>query len=92
MTSHNPNDEREGYCGNCHDWTGQRQLSATGPTPGTYVISVEIPAEIDAETAHRLETAFAAIAHNCIPGAFTSGYRVRGSNGKHGSTKGSNAG
>lgn len=22
MTSHNPNDEREGYCGNCHRWTG----------------------------------------------------------------------
>lgn len=22
MTSHNPNDAREGYCGNCHDWTG----------------------------------------------------------------------
>lgn len=22
MTSHNPNDEREGYCGNCHAWTG----------------------------------------------------------------------
>jgi hypothetical protein len=22
MTSHNPNDVREGYCGNCHDWTG----------------------------------------------------------------------
>jgi hypothetical protein len=21
-TSHNPNDVREGYCGNCHDWTG----------------------------------------------------------------------
>jgi hypothetical protein len=21
MTSHNPNDVREGYCGNCHDWT-----------------------------------------------------------------------
>jgi hypothetical protein len=21
MISHNPNDEREGYCGNCHDWT-----------------------------------------------------------------------
>jgi hypothetical protein len=21
-TSHNPNDEREGYCGACHDWTG----------------------------------------------------------------------
>jgi hypothetical protein len=22
MTSHNANDVREGYCGNCHDWTG----------------------------------------------------------------------
>jgi ribosomal protein S27AE len=22
MTSHNPTDKREGYCGNCHDWTG----------------------------------------------------------------------
>ena len=22
MTSYNPNDVREGYCGNCHDWTG----------------------------------------------------------------------
>lgn len=21
-TSRNPNDVREGYCGNCHDWTG----------------------------------------------------------------------
>lgn len=24
MTSYNPNDIREGYCGNCHDWTGSR--------------------------------------------------------------------
>jgi hypothetical protein len=22
MTSHHPEDERQGYCGNCHDWTG----------------------------------------------------------------------
>ena len=22
MVSHNPNDEAEGYCGNCHDYTG----------------------------------------------------------------------
>lgn len=22
MTSHNPTDVRERYCGNCHDWTG----------------------------------------------------------------------
>jgi ribosomal protein L37E len=21
MTSHHPGDIREGYCGNCHDWT-----------------------------------------------------------------------
>ena len=24
MTSYNPNDIREGYCGNCHDWTSER--------------------------------------------------------------------
>jgi hypothetical protein len=24
MTSFNPNDLREGYCGNCHDWTAPR--------------------------------------------------------------------
>jgi hypothetical protein len=24
MVSHNPNDVREGYCGNCHDWSGGR--------------------------------------------------------------------
>lgn len=23
MTSYNPNDIREGYCGNCHYWTGE---------------------------------------------------------------------
>lgn len=28
MTSHNPDDERTGYCGNCHDWT-----SAGAPDP-----------------------------------------------------------
>ena len=22
MTSHNPKDVEQGYCGNCHDWTG----------------------------------------------------------------------
>jgi ribosomal protein S27AE len=21
MTSHHPDDARDGYCGNCHDWT-----------------------------------------------------------------------
>ncbi len=25
--SHNPNDEREGYCGRCHDWTARETLS-----------------------------------------------------------------
>ena len=25
MVSFNPNDVREGYCGNCHDWTGSLQ-------------------------------------------------------------------
>lgn len=27
MTSHNPNDEREGFCGNCHAYTGARALT-----------------------------------------------------------------
>lgn len=48
MTSYNPNDIREGYCGNCHNWTsppagasataGQRRcemiLTATNATCG----------------------------------------------------------
>ena len=29
MTSYNPNDIREGYCGNCHDWTGEPVCKAT---------------------------------------------------------------
>jgi transposase len=28
MISHNPNDVREGYCGRCHDWTGDADLQA----------------------------------------------------------------
>jgi len=27
-TSHHPDDEREGYCGACHDWTGTPAVSA----------------------------------------------------------------
>lgn len=30
MTSHNRNDIREGYCGNCHDWTGKPRLRHSG--------------------------------------------------------------
>jgi DNA-binding transcriptional ArsR family regulator len=29
MTSHNPNDVEQGYCGNCHDWTREAR-----PEPG----------------------------------------------------------
>jgi len=29
MTSYSPDDIREGYCGNCRDWTGRRP----GPAP-----------------------------------------------------------
>lgn len=34
MTSHHPEDERHGYCGNCHDFTGrpQPQDNPTGVT------------------------------------------------------------
>jgi hypothetical protein len=27
-TSHHPEDEREGYCGACHHWTGERRVPA----------------------------------------------------------------
>ncbi len=33
-TSHHPTDVREGYCGACHDWTGDRVI-ACGPRPPT---------------------------------------------------------
>lgn len=40
-TSFNPNDEREGYCGNCHDWTrpGPAALEP-GLAPGGIVVQV----------------------------------------------------
>jgi uncharacterized C2H2 Zn-finger protein len=28
MTSAHPKDVEQGYCGNCHDWTGQHEVSA----------------------------------------------------------------
>jgi hypothetical protein len=40
MTSHNPNDEREGYCGNCHDWTGLSSIEDIGVnlSPGEVIV------------------------------------------------------
>lgn len=37
MTSHNPDDEREGYCGNCHEFTGRpvKRRVLTVPTRPT---------------------------------------------------------
>lgn len=32
MTSYNPNDIREGYCGNCHDWTRDQRHAGQPPT------------------------------------------------------------
>jgi len=31
MTSYNPNDIREGYCGSCHDFTGEPTERIEGP-------------------------------------------------------------
>lgn len=33
MTSHNENDVREGYCGNCHDWTRPQSWYGTLQMP-----------------------------------------------------------
>lgn len=40
MTSYNPNDIREGFCGNCHAWTSSRDgviTATTVPPPPTGV-------------------------------------------------------
>jgi hypothetical protein len=43
MTSYHPRDEAEGYCGNCHDWTGltgvkkEYSLSMPPEKPGPHV-------------------------------------------------------
>lgn len=35
MTSHHPEDERQGYCGNCHDFTGEKtRWEALGEAAG----------------------------------------------------------
>ena len=41
MTSHNPDDEANGYCGNCHDFTGVEQKPAGEPESG-YLDSTDV--------------------------------------------------
>lgn len=33
MTSHNPDDVAQGYCGNCHDFTGPRKALTETVSP-----------------------------------------------------------
>ncbi|MCL1871930.1 MAG: hypothetical protein FWF90_16160 [Promicromonosporaceae bacterium] len=42
-TSHNPHDVAEGYCGHCHDWTGQPRPDLA-LTPGMFdgIVSVDL--------------------------------------------------
>lgn len=35
MTSYNPNDIAQGYCGNCHDWTGMAKEDYDVPGPAS---------------------------------------------------------
>jgi hypothetical protein len=39
MTSYNPTDIREGYCGNCHDWTTDRPVNPLPPPSPSLDIS-----------------------------------------------------
>lgn len=50
MTSHNPEDAREGYCGNCHDWTS---MPPEKPGPHVHLPSsfVEVRGFPDMESA-----------------------------------------
>ena len=41
MTSHNPNDEREGFCGNCHAWTAELEsVPVVTDTPEVKVVDL----------------------------------------------------
>jgi len=39
MTSHHPEDEKHGYCGNCHDFTGVPSLKRDNPTGVTFWVA-----------------------------------------------------
>jgi hypothetical protein len=43
MTSHNATDAYEGYCGNCHDYTGGSPVLAVDPIPVSSVWVSDCP-------------------------------------------------
>lgn len=50
LTSHNPTDVAEGYCGHCHDWTGRPRPDLI-LTPGVFAghATITLPADNDVD-------------------------------------------
>lgn len=87
-TSCNPNDIREGYCGNCHDWTGPSQWERAhqGPQPGVYLITVELPPDTDPDKWYALMSAYRNITRFYTTGdIYVHGSRVMRGMGRHAS-------
>ena len=58
MTSGHPEDERHGYCGNCHDWTAPVAPSNVGRM---HDLIVHVFAEVDVTIKDRDTTIYAAL-------------------------------
>lgn len=87
MTSFHPEDVRQGYCGNCHDWTSvpdDMSRMLTGPTVGTYIVTIELPKNTRREVWAAFLNAFSNAAHAHIPGSYVHGHRVMPGRGRHG--------
>jgi hypothetical protein len=54
MTSHNPNDEAHGYCGNCHDFTGERDMTVPMPETARRLLDALVEIEDQAIEAARI--------------------------------------
>lgn len=86
-TSYHPEDIRQGYCGICHEWTSVPESDlgrmVTGPTEGTYIVTIELPKDTRRDVWAAFLNAFSNAAHAHIPGSYVHGHRVMPARGKH---------
>lgn len=58
--------------------------SEPGPAPGTHIITIEIPKELDDEQAYGVYVAISEILRRALPGTYSHWHRVMENKGKHG--------
>lgn len=61
--------------------------SEPGPKPGSYILTVEIPADADENAREKVLATTRVVAHSLIPGVFVHFHRVLENRGKHGSDR-----